>query len=127
MTATTERGMTLMECAAALALIGIAILAAGAFLSVQPQVTDRLQAQREAVRALEYTLESVRAGALPLVSGAQAVSLPASPDAVRNLTVTLRVSPGERPGLFVVAAEAIYSAGGKRYRRQLATMVWRPS
>jgi len=58
--ATTERGMTLMECAAALALIGIAILAADAFLSVQPQLTERLRAQQEALRALEYTLEPVR-------------------------------------------------------------------
>ena len=127
MSATTERGMTLIECAAALALIGMAILAAGAFLSVQPLLTERLRAQQEALRALEYTLESVRAGALPLVGGAQGVSLPASPEAARDLTVTLRVSPGERPGLFVVAAEAIYSAGGKRCRRQLVTMVWRPS
>lgn len=127
MSGTTERGMTLMECAAALALIGMAILAAGAFLSVQPQLTERLRAQQEALRALEYTLESVRAGALPLVSGAQMASLPASPEAARGLTVTLRVSPGERPGLFLIAAEANYSAGGKRCRRQLATMVWRPS
>jgi prepilin-type N-terminal cleavage/methylation domain-containing protein len=127
MSVRTQRGMTLMECTAALALIGMAILAAEAFLDVQPHLGERLRAQRAAVQALEYTLESVRAGALPFAVGTQTVPLPALPEAARDLAVTLHVEPADRPGLFEVTADASFSAGGRQYRRRLATMVWRPS
>jgi prepilin-type N-terminal cleavage/methylation domain-containing protein len=127
MTANRERGMTLMECAAALALIGMAVLTAGAFFNLQPHLTERLLAQQEAARALEYALETVRAGALPVAVGASPVSLPNPTEKARGLTVTLHVTPGEKAGLYVVTAEANFWAGGKPYRRQLTTMVWRPS
>jgi hypothetical protein len=119
--------MTLMECTAALALIGMAVLAAGAFFNLQPHLTERLLAQQEAVRALEYALETVRAGALPLVVGASPVTLPTPAEKARGLTITLHVTLGENAGLYVVTAEASFWAGGKTYHRQLTTMVWRPS
>jgi len=119
--------MTLIECVAALALIGMAVLAAGAFVGVQPRLSKRLLAQQEAVRALEYALETVRAGELPLVPGIQVVAVPAPAEAARDLTVVLRTSPGELPGLFVVVAEASFSVQGRPYRRQITTMFWRPS
>lgn len=118
-------GLTLIECVAAVALLGIALTMAGGLLTAQPRVVTRLAGEQAALRVLEATLESARAGAVPLASGPVALP-PGREGDPADLSVSLEVEPGELPGLHRVAAEARFTVRGQSVVRRIETMMWRP-
>ena len=119
-------GMTLVECLVATALLGIAILMAALLFGAGPRATARIDAGREALDALENTIEAVRAGAIPLVSGPVAGPWGFQPQYARDLGVTLTVVPGDIPGVWDVAADASWVVRHTAEHRRLETLVWTP-
>lgn len=118
-----ERGFTLLETLVALTILAMVLLTATGMVLYHPRTVRRLDAERQAYRALEATLEAVRAGGLPLESGVvPAYTPPGSP--ARRLTVRMTVTPEPQPGLSRVVLEAEYSVLNQRVRRKIESMVW---
>ena len=122
-----ERGMSLVECVATVALVGIGVMMACALLGLHPRAIEQIDAQTELVRSIEATIEAVRAGELPLTSGAVPRSALPAASTARALSVTLTVSPGGAPGLYRIEVRASGRAVGRRLERRQSSMVWRPS
>lgn len=118
--------MTLVECLVSIALLGIAILMAAALFGSGPRVTARLDASREALDALENTIEGVRAGAFPVQPGPVPGPWGFHPQYARDLQVVLNVAPGDVPGLYEVVADARWVVLHKSEHRELTTLVWAP-
>ena len=59
-------GFTLLEALVALALLGVALLMGMQLIVQTPRVVRRLDAERQAFRALEATLEGLRSSSTPL-------------------------------------------------------------
>lgn len=117
------RGFTLVEVLVALLLLTSCLFLALALHMQQRRILDRLAAQGEALRALEGTMEALRAGALPLATGT--VPEFAYGDA-KGLVVTIDVTDTEVPSLFEVRAEARFLVAGEPHSRQLETLIWSP-
>jgi Tfp pilus assembly protein PilV len=115
-----ERGLALAECMAAVALTGMALMAAAGLLAAQPRAAQRLEARGKMLQHLEATIESVRAGALPLQSAPVAVA-----DPELEVSVTVRAVP-PATGLFEVTATARTTVRGEVLSQSLHTMIWRP-
>ena len=123
----TARGFTLLETLIALLVLALAMFLGYGFIMRQPQVTQRLDAGEEALRALESSLETLRAGAIPLESGMLLPVIAYPPVATADdLLVDLQVDPTETPGLYVVSLEARYRVGRAIHRKQVRSMVWSP-
>lgn len=119
-----ESGFTLIESLIALTILAVALLMGVSLVLQQPRILRRLDAHRAALRSLDATLESVRAGAIPLQSAHFDES---SPEAPRGLRIWLTVAPaGHPPGLYEVSARASYLVEGRMFERQVETLVWRP-
>jgi len=119
-----QEGSTYAETMAAVALIGTATLIAGSLLNMHPSADSRLEAQAEALRVVEATLESVRAGAVPLASG----TLKNPPVGVRSdMKVSLTVSQQTTADLYLIRIKASCVVRGQTIERHASTMLWRPS
>jgi prepilin-type N-terminal cleavage/methylation domain-containing protein len=118
-----QRGFSLLEALIALSILGIALLMGMSLLLQEPRIVRRLDAQREALRTLEATLEAVRAGAVPLVPARIGVPGPGRPG---GTMVWLEVEPAEPPGLYAVTARVRYTLQGEVRERSLETLVWSP-
>src|SRR5947199_3149357 len=59
-------GFTLLETLIALTVLGVALLLGMALVIQLPRDVRRLDAERQAMRAMETALEAMRAGALPV-------------------------------------------------------------
>ncbi|HEY4563959.1 MAG TPA: type II secretion system protein, partial [Thermoanaerobaculia bacterium] len=99
-------GFTLLEAVVGLAILGVALLLGMALVIQLPRDVRRLDAERQAMRAMEATLEAMRAGALPVktceppcaLSGF--ITLPDDPKARRlDLKIYVDVASTTRPGL----------------------------
>ena len=90
-------------------------------------VTERLDAGEEALCAIEASLETIRAGALPLESGflQPGIAYPL-PVRARELMVDLDVTATATPGLYAVSLEARYRVGPSIHRRQVESLIWAP-
>lgn len=118
-----ERGFSLLEVLVALTLLGVALLLGGALIGQQRAALERLEAHRDAIFALEATLESLRSGSRPLVSSVE--SWPS--DSARNLRLAVEAVCIEPPeGLWRVRLEARYEAAGDLHERRVETRVFRP-
>jgi len=121
-------GFTLVETLVALAILGIALLLVLSLVLNQPRMLKRLDAQRQAYRAIEGTLEAVRAGAIPLETTYFtdfdfAAGTPAPPD----LTLRMDVTPlAAYPGLYKVSLSAHYALAGQGFDKKVQTLVWQP-
>ena len=122
-----QGGFTLVEVLVALWILAVALLAGVALVLQQPRVVKRIDAERQAVRAMEWTLEAMRAGVVPLASedlesfvNSTVVGAPA-PD----LKVAVDVSPGPIAGLYDVSVVARYTVLGQSRQRRMRTMIWR--
>ena len=121
-------GFTLIEVLVALTLLGVALLLGMQLVLQNPRIVRRADGERQAFRAMESTMEAVRAGLIPLETSeldgfVTAVGTPAPKD----LTLFMEVAPTGLPGLYEVTLTARYSAYRVKYRKELHTMVWSPS
>ncbi|TNF75209.1 MAG: type II secretion system protein [Acidobacteria bacterium] len=118
------QGFTLIESLVALLLV--TMLAHRLALQL-PGTVKRLQAGNASMRAIESSLETLRAGNLPLMDD---VLMPpvAYPDGspVEGLILVMDVEPAPTIGLHEVTIEARYMVGQQTLRRSVKTMVWRP-
>ena len=121
------RAFSLVETTVALALLSVILLTGLTILNLQPRLQDRARAGAEALRAIEASLETLRAQELPLQSGQLLPGL-AYPvvDARRDLRVTLEVEPTATPGLFELRLNATYLTWGQPATRSVTTLAWRP-
>ena len=122
-----QSGFSLTETLVALAILTTALLLGMALLLQHPWVVRRADAERQAYRALESTLESVRAGVIPLESMTldgfvTAAGRPAPKDLTLAMTVQPRV---DLPGLYKVTLVATYSIGRQKLEKRVETLVWR--
>lgn len=128
-TAAGSRGFSLVEALVALAILALALFLGLGLLWQQRRVLVRLEAREAADGALVEALESLRAGAVPLVSGPLPVGersgrRPAPPE----LSVRVRVIPVEPPaGLFRCEVVARSTVRGETVSRAVVTQVWRPA
>ena len=119
-----ERGFSLIEALVALAITAVTMTVGMSLLAQQSDANRRVRAHLEATRAIETTLENLRAMVIPLASGP--IELPESPTEAEALVVWLEVShKAEPPGLAEVLVEARYVVGPRTLRRGIRTMVWR--
>lgn len=122
-----QRGFTLLEALVALAILGVAMLLGMALVLQNPRIVRRTDAERQAFRAMESTLEAVRAGVIPLQTSqldgfVTAVGTPAPKD----LLIDMEVVPTELQGLFEVSLSASYRVERRTIVKRLRTMVWSP-
>lgn len=125
-----RRGFTLVEVALALWILTVALLAGIALVLQQPRVVRRIDAERQAVQVMEWTLEEMRAGLIPLQSTADvgwSISAFVVGSPAPDLKVAVSVLPSATPGLFQVVLAARYTVLGRRQQRQLQTLIWRPA
>jgi prepilin-type N-terminal cleavage/methylation domain-containing protein len=118
------RGFTLIESLVALALVLVGLLLAVGIQMQQPRALERVRARQEATRALEATLESVRAGVVPLADGGVPAVVYAGAPA--TLVMRLRVTPTPTADLWEVTCEANYTVLGRLERASLTSLVWAP-
>lgn len=122
-----ESGFSLVEVLIALVLVGTALLLGMGLALQQPRIVRRLDGERQAFRAMEATLEAVRAGAIPLQTSeldgfVTAVGTPAPKD----LKIRMQVEPADLPGLFQVTLRASYKVEQRQVEKMLRTLVWSP-
>jgi prepilin-type N-terminal cleavage/methylation domain-containing protein len=119
-------GFTLLEALVALAILGIALLLGMQLLIKTPRVVRRLDAERQAFRALEATLESLRAsgGAVEDEELSHFFTAAGTP-APEELKVSVHVEAADKPGLYHVTLTASYTVLNVAYRKRLETLFWR--
>ncbi len=122
-----QSGFSLLEALVALVLLGVALLLGMALLLQNPRMVRRMDGERQAFRAMESTLEGVRAGWIPLdnyqIDGFYtAVGSPPPED----LAIFMQVDPAGVPGLCKVTLRATYTVDQKKVQKELQTMVWSP-
>jgi prepilin-type N-terminal cleavage/methylation domain-containing protein len=124
----SERGFSLIETLVALVLIAIALLLGMGFLLQQPRVVKRIDAERAAMRAMEATMESIRAGTVPLASE-QLEGFFTAPGEVGppDLKVQVTVTPTLPAGLYEIRLRASYSVLGSHLAKQIDSLVWQPN
>ncbi len=120
-------GFTLLEALVALAILGIALLLGMQLLIQVPRVIRRLDAERQAFRALEATLEGLRASGGPpregeRLSGFRTAAGTPAPD---ELTVVVEVESADKPGLYHVTLTTQYTVLNVTYEKRLETLFWR--
>lgn len=121
-----QSGFSLTETLVALAILTTALLLGMALLLQHPRVVRRVDAERQAYRALESTLESVRAGVIPLQSlELDGFVTAAGRPAPKDLKLSMTVQPQDLPGLYKVTLVATYSIGRQKLEKRVETMVWR--
>jgi prepilin-type N-terminal cleavage/methylation domain-containing protein len=124
-----RRGFTLVEMSVALWILLVALLSGLALVMQQPRVVRRIDAARQAVAVMEWTLEEMRAGLIPLQSTPDVgwtVSSFVVGSPAPDLKVAVAVTPAATPGLYRVSLTARYTVYGQLLRRRLETMIWRP-
>jgi prepilin-type N-terminal cleavage/methylation domain-containing protein len=130
-------GFTLIEALVALTILGVALLLGMQLLIQTPRIIRRIDAERQAFRALEATLEGVRAGSVSLVNQrlecfhtAAGTDAPC-PDPDNDLDdddyleVLMLVEPTDLPRLHHVTLTARYPVRKVEQKKQLETLVWR--
>lgn len=122
-----QQGFALIEALVALLVLSLAMLLGYGFMIRQPRAMQRLEAGDEALRAIEASLETLRAGAIPLEDGMlQPVIAYPAPSRTADLLIDLEVEPTDTAGLYVVNLDARYRVGRAIHQRHVQSMVWSP-
>jgi prepilin-type N-terminal cleavage/methylation domain-containing protein len=117
-------GFTLLEALIGLAILGVALLLGMALVIQLPREVRRLDAERQAMRAMEVSLEAMRAGALPLQDSELSRLITVSDtSAARELGITVVVTHTTWPGLCQVTLTAHYSVLNSRHKKQLQALI----
>lgn len=108
-----------------LAVIALILLLGMGLIFQQKRTILRLEAREDADSALSETLERLRAGSLPPVSGP--IGLVFAPEVADDLVVLALVTPeADVPDLYRARLLARYSVVGEDQTRSVETLVWRP-
>jgi len=131
-------GFTLIEALVALTVLGVALLLGMQLLIQTPRIIQRIDAERQAFRALEATMEGVRAGSVSLVNqrlecfhtaaGTPAPCPKPDDDLLDDddyLKILMLVEPTDLPRLHHVTLTALYPVRKVEQKKQLETLVWR--
>jgi prepilin-type N-terminal cleavage/methylation domain-containing protein len=121
-------GFTLVEALIALTLLGVALLLGMQLLVETPRIIRRIDAERQAFRALEATLESLRAGGGSVKEDQELTGFftaAGTKEPPPDLRVRVHAEPAHLPGLFHVTLTAHYTVLGVAYTKRLETLVWR--
>ncbi len=125
------QGFTLVEALIALTVLGVALLMGMALVTQIRRDVLRLDAERQAMRAMEATLEAMRAGTLPVelykldkpYELSEFITLAGVPPAHdTKLGVTVLVTLTSRPGLYQVTLTAHYSVLNTQHKKQLQAL-----
>lgn len=123
-----RNGFALIEALVALALVSLALLMGMAILLRQPRAQSRLDAGGGALRAIEASVETLRATPGLTLDGRRltpGLEYPESPD-VDGLQVWLESAAEDGPeGLWRISLEARYLVGKEPHRKRLETLLWR--
>jgi hypothetical protein len=109
-------------------VISTIALTLGLGLALQQRRLDqKLRADEAAMHAIEASLESIRAGAIPLQSGPLLPLVAYPPElTTEGLRLSLVVQPMTTPNLFEVNIDAVYTVRQELKNRTMRSMVWRP-
>ncbi len=111
---------------AALTIFGMAVIVAASFLDVHMSAARRLEARADLVRAAEATLESVRGGALPLVSAGVDLGEQIPPKSSVTISTSILVLPKPIEGLYEIRVESRAMVRSEEMVVTISTQVWRP-
>lgn len=120
-------GFTLIEAVIALAILGVALLLGMALVIQLPRDVRRLDAERQAMRAMEAALDGMRAGTLPVENSRLSdfitlAGAPAAHDLKSDLKIDVVVTPTDRPNLYQVTLTAHYSVLNSEHQKQLQAL-----
>ena len=125
----TVHGFSLLETLVALSLLAVAMLLTLSLIFQEPRALNRIAAHQQAFRALEQTLEAIRAGRTVPVGRVQIdtewLLLPEN-SAALDLQIFSDRQMESPSGLYRLTLTARYRAGRQPYRRSLETFVWYP-
>jgi len=121
-----QRGFSLLEAVAALAIFGMAIVVAATFLDVHMSAARRLETRADLVRATEVVLEGLRGGALPLTTGAVDLGSEFPPQSSARVETRVRISSGTIPDLYEVTVEARAVVRSEEMVVSVTTQMWQP-
>lgn len=121
-----QRGFSLLEAVAALALFGMAIVVAAGFLDAHMSAARRLEARDDLVRAAEIVLESLRGEALPLTGGAIDLSDQFPGRASAQVSTRVQVTPRNLTGLYEIRVEARTVIRSEEMVVTVTTQMWKP-
>ena len=118
-----RQGFSLIEALIALAIVALIMTLGLSLIAQQTGIAHRARAHQEALEVIETTLEAIRGGSVPVVSGR--VRLPVTATQADALVLWLEVTrrPG-MPDLAEVLVEARYMVGSHSMHRRVRTMVW---
>lgn len=122
----SDRGFTLVEALAALAIFAMAVLVAAAFLQSHATAARRLEVRSALVRASETTLEEIRAGVRPLGPANLDLSSTVGLAPGASLRTSVNVTHGGVEDLYRVVVISRSTAAGAPMVITLESMVWRP-
>jgi prepilin-type N-terminal cleavage/methylation domain-containing protein len=122
----SERGFTLVEALAALAIFAIAVLVAAAFLQAHVQAAKRLEVRSGLMHASEITLEEIRSGIRPMTSATIDRTGELDLPRAAAVTTTIKVDGGGVTDLYHVMVSSRSAAAGEPMVVTLETKVWRP-
>jgi hypothetical protein len=104
----------------------VALLLGMQLLVQTPRVVRRLDAERQAFRALEATLEGLRSSSTPLQDEElQGFLTEAGSPAPDDLRVSVLVEPVNPPGLYHVTLTARYEVLNVKHTKRIETLFWR--
>ena len=121
-----QRGFSLLEAVAALAIFGMAIVVAASFLDVYMSAARRLETRADLVRAAEVVLESLRGGALPMTTGLVDLGREFPPRSSARVETRVQVSPRAIPDLYEVRVEVRAVVRSEEMVVSITTEMWRP-
>ena len=141
-----QDGLSLIEAAVALLLMGVAMLLTMALMAQEPVIERRLAAHHEALRLMEVQLEVLRSAAAvpaageidlselvrstvvppPVVVGDVSELLHSQPPAAQDLRMWAEVEALPERSLYQVTLKTRYFVGNQPFEQSLESMIWTP-